>query len=74
MGIVSQYDPSKGRYVVSTEEGNTPLRRENIQQIVLVSIEGLKDSLALNGNQGYVYKFDESRGRYLVKWTKTWSH
>lgn len=68
MGEVAGYDHESGRYVVHLDDGDTKLKRENIQQIVEgVEIFGLGKSPELNGQMGTLFDRNLNADRYNVR-------
>ena len=68
MGEVAGYDAASGRYIVHLEDGDTKLKRENVQQIVeSVELFNLASKPELNGKMGTLFDRNLSTDRYHVR-------
>ena len=67
-GKVSKYDPSKGRYTIKLDDGESlSIKRENLQQLVPnCRLEGLASKPELNGKPCALLGFNAKAGRYAV--------
>ena len=82
-GVVEGWDDSRGRYKVKFGKDGKPknVKPENVilesgilPQGAHVQIHGLQSHLAFNGKRGIVEGWDDSRGRYKVKFGKNEKH
>eukprot|EP00050_Salpingoeca_kvevrii_P017845 m.68739 g.68739 ORF g.68739 m.68739 type:complete len:306 (+) comp7762_c0_seq3:130-1047(+) len=70
-GVIQNYDPSRGRYHVSLENGDSvALRPKNFCQVVRnVRIHRIASpsKAVLNGQRGNILSYDVEKGRYVVQ-------
>ena len=67
VGVVTDYDGARGRYVVQLQGGgNVALKPQNMQQVAGCTVIGLRGSMGLNGARGKVVGYDGKSGRYHV--------
>lgn len=67
-GVIKDYDPSAGRYVVEIEDSDELIRVKagNLLQHIRVALANLESQPRLNGKEGTIIAWNENKERYSV--------